>query len=213
MKPEDNDLLRFQTLLPFYLNNTLNLDERHFVTTYLYTHPEARAFLKFDDALHSSIKAQTFEFEESQGLKRLLTELKKQGTVSTWQRMLDWLSEWGITPAFGCVALLLVMQTGLIITAQNQDFSALKQMYRGGFITQAQAPDFKLMINPNANFADFTLLLQKVKCQIVAGPSDIGELTVACDAKEQLQITKSLLDASTFIDDVIPLVDQNDGAL
>lgn len=213
MKPQGDDLLRLQTLLPFYLNNTLSLEERHFVTTYLDTHPEARPLLMFDDALHSSIKSETFEFDESQGLKRLLTELKKQGTISTWQRMLDWFSEWGITPAFGCVALLLVMQTGWMITAQNQDFGTLKQIYRGGFITQAQPPDFKLMINPNANFADVTLLLQKVKCQIVAGPSDIGELTVACDAKEQLQIIKSLLDASTFVDDVIPLVDQNDGAL
>ena len=83
----------------------------------------------------------------------------------------------------------------------GEDVSSLTQ-YRGGSVEVGQAPDLKLIINPDADFASLATLLHSQGCRITAGPSAHGEIWVVVDDKQRLDEVKAVLSQSKLIDDV-----------
>ena len=164
-----------------------------------------------DDLLDKDIQAvlreETAEIDPNAGLERFMAAVaaNPQARSSWWQRMNIWLNDVGFSPALASV--IVMVQVGVIaalLATQPEPATdgAPKVEYRGITGREQEAPDLKITINPDADFASLATLLRANSCRIVAGPSELGEIWVVVDDKtDHLAIRKSL-EESSLIDDV-----------
>jgi hypothetical protein len=202
------DLQYFRNLLPFFVNGTLNETDKTFVETYLLQHPEAQAEVNFVQALRTAVKAVGEERNENVGLGHLLASIRQNrkatiskpgGLLERWQQCLH---DWGLTPAFVTLSVIVIIQSTVLIKQWHQNASpAVLSTYRSFSGATAQA-DIKVIISPNAAFDDIVILLRQTGCQIVNGPSESGELWLSVDNANRLAEVNEILQASPNIIDL-----------
>lgn len=81
--------------------------------------------------------------------------------------------------------------------APRQEFELTR-----GVLPRPASADFRIVVNPQAEFGAVVALLQKQGCRIVAGPSPSGELWLALEPTADREETRQQLSASPLIDDV-----------
>lgn len=208
------DALRFSELLAFYLNGTLNEQDRHFVEQYLREHPEADAELQFAGLLQTRLTAITPSTSaSSKGLDRLLADLAElnRGDASTgsghWTKLVErltrWRGEWGLTPAFATVAAVAVVQTALLVHQASAPSPPDNWSETRGQTAVAETGLLlRLSIKPDARFADLVEVIRTAQGRIVSGPDEEARLTVQFPDETDPVEVESLLRNSGLVDDV-----------
>ncbi len=164
-----------------------------------------------DDLLDRDIQAvlreETAEIDPDEGLERFMAAVaaNPKPQSSWWQRMNSWLGAVGFSPALASVVVMV--QVGVIaalLATQPRPAAdaAPEVIYRGITGQGHEAPDLKLTINPDTDFASLATLLRANGCRIVAGPSELGEIWVVVDDKANLPAIRKSLEESKLIDDV-----------
>lgn len=173
------------------------------------------SFSLLEQDIAEVMREQTARLDPDEGLERFMAAVaanpkRSSMDASWWQRINDWLSGVGLTPAFA--SLVIVAQAGvlfvLMASQPGSDDVDLTTQYRGAGVQQQQVPDFKLTISPDADFAGLASLLHSNGCKIIAGPSESGEIWVVLDDKRRLDEVRATLSQSIMIDDVASLQKQ-----
>lgn len=168
---------------------------------------KARREALLDKDLQELFREETAAMDPNEGLERFMAAVaaERRNRASWWQRLNGWLGNIGVSPALasgvvlvqaGLIAALLVTQ---LPSARN---GSPESIYRGAPGPVQQQADFKLIINPDAGFASLVSLLRANHCRIIAGPSELGELWVVADDRQDLEGIRKSLEASGLIDDV-----------
>lgn len=197
----DTDIMRFNELLPFYVNGTLDTDERDFVEAYLEKNPAAKDDLKFGNLMAEAIRLEADERAADAGLEKALTRFRGAHLHRNWLgRFKLACREWGLTPAFALAATLLFVQTGILI---RQQAILESPQYRSVVVPKTPTYQLKIIPSPKASFAEVTLLLRQQGCTIVAGPSETGEIWVTTDGMTPLDNIRKTLIASPLVDEAV----------
>lgn len=162
---------------------------------------------RFTKDIQAILREETAGINPNDGLDRFMAAVaaNPKARTSWWKRLNSWLGDIGFSPALastvvmvqvGVIAVLLATQT------QPVKFDELEMTPRGVIGPTQDAPDLKLTINPDADFASLVTLLRANNCRIIAGPSELGELWVLVDNKKDLVVIRGALEQSRLIDDV-----------
>ena len=213
---QNQDHEKFKELLTFYVNGTLENDERSFVEGYLQAHPEMTGYLTLNQKLMLAIQGEDedFEFDEEAARKRLLAKvgaLKKNKPEPFFARIVSKglftqlsgsFQSWGLTPAFGIVFAVLIGQSIILMNIQTE-----ASKYRDIANTINLAPHFKVTVNSKADFYALTELLRKNGCSVVSGPSQNGEIWIKLDDPSKSKQIKADMLSSGLVDEVISVSD------
>lgn len=160
--------------------------------------------------LQSLFREETAEINPNDGLERFMAAVaanpkpRAPVPISGWQRLNGWLGGIGFSPALasGVAIVQLGVIVALLATHATVRDESPESLYRGVAVQAQEAPDFKITINPDADFASLAALLRANQCRIIAGPSELGELWVVVDDKTSLVAIRKSLEESSLIDDV-----------
>lgn len=163
---------------------------------------------RFTKDIQAILQEETAGINPNDGLDRFMAAVaaNPKARTSWWKRLNSWLGDIGFSPALastvvmvqvGVIAVLLVTQT------QPVKDDELEMMPRGVIGPTQDAPDLKLTINPDADFASLVILLRANNCRIIAGPSELGEIWVVVDNDARLEEIRMALTQSELIDEII----------
>jgi hypothetical protein len=96
----------------------------------------------------------------------------------------------------------LILGQAIYIAAVNTENPANSQ-YRGITAPCSANAGIKLLLKPDAKFADVVLELRKVEATLGAGPSESGEIWITLPAGRSPQEALVLLRASPVIEDAM----------
>ena len=208
---KDMDRRQFIELLPFYLNGTLDEQERQRVDIYMVEHPEARAELSFSAALASATRAPLNERDPMAGYEELQRRMGSQHTDSNrkpvrelnpsrwWTSISQFFGGLGLSPAIAAVLVLLSAQ--IFVKSSLMGDPSASSEYRGGPQMSRNA-DLKMVVSPKASFEEIITLLVQNQCKIVWGPSTSGELWLAVDVPGAVSSVREKLASSPLVEDV-----------
>lgn len=171
---------------------------------------KARREALFDKDLQELFREEAAAMDPNEGLERFMAAVaanpkpRAPVPISGWQRLNGWLGDIGLSPALvsGVAMVQLGVIVALLATHATVSDKSPESLYRGVAVEAQETPDFKITINPDADFASLATLLRANQCRIVAGPSELGELWVVVDDKTSLVAIRKSLEESSLIDDV-----------
>lgn len=205
---------RFDELLPFYVNGTLESTEREWVDAYLREHPQAASELDSCRTLQTRLRADVPAVSSEVGLERTLSRIRREGPAPQLarraapptfrERLGDWLStlvpQPVLKPAFA-VALAVVAVQGVVIVqmAGDDDTSLIRSAPPTAVVDQG--PYLKVNFKADAREADIRLLLVEVHGSLAAGPGQLGDYYLRIPAA-QADAAAGKLKSSTIVDAV-----------
>lgn len=147
-------------LLPWYVNDTLSVDERQRVEAYLENHPEAYNELELLRQVSAETNAVQPEPPGELGLVRLQRDIRRQsdnggGHISRWWR-----------PIAMAASLLLAVESAFLLWPQERTELRLA--------ADKAAADIQVTFVPQTSEQSIRTLLQEVEAEIVAGPGKLG---------------------------------------
>jgi hypothetical protein len=181
---------RFDELLPFYVNGTLDADDRAWVEAWLREHPKSEAELRWYESLRAKLIEDAPAVSSEVGMERALQRIRTEGpapqrarraaTPSLLERLRDWLSLALPQPmlrpvlagAVAVVALQLAVIGGLLL--ERDDSSSEIRALRGA-VTDTKGPYFKVNFKAEAREADIRLLLVETRASLAGGPGQLGD--------------------------------------
>lgn len=167
---------RLDELLPWYVNGSLNAEDRAWVEQYLREHPKAAGQLRFYEGLRARLNEDTPEVSDEIGLDKALARIRAGAAVPT---PLQWLRErlarWSLTPGLAFALVLVAAQAVLIASLMGTPEDATEIRATPPHDV-APAPTYiKLNLAPDAREVDIRLLLIEVQASIAAGPTQLGD--------------------------------------
>lgn len=204
MVDNQSDRLRFSQFLPLYVNDTLDADDREWMTTYLEGHPEARNELRFVQILRDTTRHTTSQVPEKQRLGRLMREWRQsRPPPSMLQNPIRWLQGLVQIPASAiAVATILIVGQAVVIGSFISSGSD-ENKFRGNRPECTAAPSIRVVFNPDAKHYEILLLLRKVEAAIQNGPSETGELWLTVPKGRSLEEAQAMLRGSALVDEAI----------
>lgn len=208
----DNQMTQqeFQELLPFYLNGTLTTAEREQVDGFLAAHPDQIAALDFSRSVAAAAKSRLTDHAPLSGYPELKQRLDahrtRQSVAATpgiWALLTALLSGWGLSPALGVVLLVMTMQ--LSLTGYQLAGSSDAQNGYRGTVAPARNADIKIVLKPTTSFEAMVTLLVQNGCQIVWGPSPVGELWLSVNEPGAALAVRQRLSESPLVEDAMVL--------
>ncbi len=199
-----------ETLLPFYINGTLEGDDLAAVEQWLATDPTGIAALEEAEAEFSGVSAVNEALRPpSDALSRFSTALEAESggerargpsmIVQLWRRFMAIPAAvaWGAAAA--AIALVLV-QAVLEPGRPGGDFEV------AGTDEAAKMPFVLITFAPDANMADIAAFLAENGATVLAGPSAGGVFKVAIPAKTIADYDRvvGLIAAQPFAETVVP---------
>lgn len=207
---------RFDELLPFYVNGTLDSADRDWVESYLREHPQAAGELERCRTLQTRIRADVPAVSSEVGLERAMARIRREGpapqaarraaTPSLMERLGDWFStlvpQPVLKPAFAA-ALAVVAVQGVMIVQMAGEADDDASLIRSAPPTVAveQGPYLKVNFKGDAREAEIRLLLVEVNGSLAAGPGQLGDYYVRIPAA-QADAVAGKLKASAIVDAV-----------
>jgi hypothetical protein len=198
------------SLLPFYLNGTLNDADRAFVELALQSHPVLRKELAFLQNVATHVRESVDKVPESIGLGRVMAriELEAEKKSAFSEFFSGFLSGGWMKAALTASVVGLCVQTWRahelseeVVQYRGQAQPNLGQLNAGG--TQANVAYVNVSFQPTTSEAALRILLAGVGAQIVAGPDLSGEYRLALPA-DQLESSKQVLQQSGLIQTITP---------
>lgn len=187
--------LRFQELLPFYVNGTLQGDERDWMERQLAEHADARDELDAVRALQSRIEHSLPEVPDTIGLDRVMTRIR--GDQPGWLDRLAALLGLGggLRPstAFAGLAIIAV-QAGVIVSlvAGPRDEDAGAGLRTPKATAVHEGPVLKVNFAPDAKEAEIRHLLVSVQGRLAGGPGQLGDYYIVVPAGREAALADAV---------------------
>lgn len=206
---------RFDELLPFYVNGTLDSADRDWVDAYLREHPQAGAEVARCRTLQERVRADVPAVSSEIGLERAIARIRRDGPApqlarraaapTLWERLGAWFStlvpQPVLKPAFAA-ALAVVAVQGVVIVqmAGDDDERSLVRSMPPAAVVE-QGPYLKVNFKSDAREADIRLLLVESRGSLAAGPGQLGDYYVRVPAA-QAETLAAQFRASAIVDGV-----------
>ncbi|MEO5697417.1 MAG: hypothetical protein ABIQ60_09835 [Burkholderiaceae bacterium] len=206
---------RFDELLPFYVNGTLDEADSTWFDAYLREHPGAAAELAWARSLQSRLREDAPAVSSEIGMERALQRIRAQGPAadrerrsapSARERLRGWvaaiLPQPMLRPALaGALALVAVQSTVIVqmVGERADDASQLRSV--AGSSPFDEGPFLKINFKGEARETEIRLLLVEVHGSLAAGPGQLGDYYVRV-APDKIAAASDKLRASTVVDAV-----------
>ena len=187
--------LRFQELLPFYVNGTLQGEERDWMERQLAEHADARAELDAVRALQSGITLSLPEVPDTIGLDKVMTRIRAD--QPGWlDRAAAWLGlGGGLRPATAFAGLAIIaVQAGVIVSlvAGSPDEDAAGGLRAPKATAVHDGPLLKVNFAPDAKEAEIRHLLVSVQGRLAGGPGQLGDYYIAVPAGREAALAEQV---------------------
>jgi hypothetical protein len=183
---------RFSELLPWYVNGTLNAEDRAWVERYVAEHPEARAELDWFRSLQTRIQESAPAVPLTVGLAKTMQLIR--GDQPTWaERISAFFSDFGLRPAMALGMFAVVAVQSVVIfnqMQQVQDDAVEIRALRAK--TVEEGPMLKVNFAPDAKEADIRFLLVSVQGTVAGGPGQLGDWFVRVPAGNEAATAQKL---------------------
>jgi hypothetical protein len=202
---------RFDDLVLWYVNGTLDQESKGWVEEYLREHPDAKHELAWHHELRNALDIRHVKGPEDVGLHRLLEQVNAEEAKSrdsVVRRLWNVLAGMNARPAFAMACVLVLAQAitlgFLVKEVRDQD-----QLISGYSATRAAAdqqelnrPALRVTFKSSATERDIRLLLIQIQGRIIDGPKQLGDYTVSVPG-ERLMEAKSILEKSNIVELVL----------
>lgn len=166
---------RFQDLLPWYVNGTIDDDDRLWMDQYLTAHPQAQAEVNWYQSLQQRMRDSIPAVPATLGLAQTLARIR--GDQPTWaERLRAFFGNFGLRPGLALAGwALVIVQSGVIFSMRHgaQDDAAQIRALRATPVEEG--PVLKVNFAPTTTESDLRHLLMQVQGDIVGGPGQLGD--------------------------------------
>lgn len=183
---------RFEELLPWYANGTLNAEDRAWVESYLKEHPEAGAELAWYRSLSARMHDSAPAVPATIGLARAMTLIR--GDRPTFaERLSAFFGSFGMRPAAAFAGLaIFAVQGAIILNLLSPADDGVDGMRAARPTAVAEGPMLKINFAPDAKEADIRMLLVSVRGRLAGGPGQLGDYFVTVPAGKEAAIAEQI---------------------
>lgn len=214
---------RFEEMLPWYVNGTLERESRQWFETQLATHPELRSELEFTETIQARVQASVPQVAPDLGLDTLMSRIHAErasapsparparsqaaATPGLMARLTAFLEGFRLTPAFATAAAVIAVQAGIIgVLVSNQPDGGVDDPAYSGFRSAGDGvvvtgPLLEVAFNADAREREIRALLVEVGGTLAGGPGQLGQYMVYVPA-DRIADTLRVLEASPIVDAV-----------
>ncbi len=213
MDTSNSEWERFEELLPWYVNHSLSGEERDWVVDYIARNPEARKVCDNEQEWFTLLQEGLFPFPVEENFQKLMAGLEvesRQRTppVSWWSRLRAWLVPADTGRMFGfsgsraalAMACTVILAQAVVIGSlwwgrPSPDSERLTTgdvplvHGRGVCVERACA---QIAFRPKVTERELRLLLYETGADIVEGPTQFGEYTIAVPLSSANEVFASL---------------------
>lgn len=183
---------RFDELLPWYANGTLNAEDTAWVERYLDEHPQSRAELDWYRSLQQKLEEAAPAVPETIGLAKAMT-LIRGDRPSFAEKVSAFFASFGLRPGAALAGLAIFAVQGAVIlslmNAREDDASEIRALRAS---TVDDGPMLKLNFAPEAKEAEIRHLLVSVQGRLTGGPGQLGDYYVAVPRGKEAAIAEQL---------------------
>ena len=187
--------LRFQELLPFYVNGTLPAEERAWMDRQLAEHADARAELDGCRALQARIAHSLPEVGDTVGLDKVMARIRAD-QPGRLERLAAWLGfSGGLRPATAFAGLAIIaVQAGVIVSllAGGREEDAAGGLRAPKASAVQDGPLLKVNFTPDAKEAEIRHLLVSVQGRLAGGPGQLGDYYIAVPAGREAALAEQV---------------------
>jgi hypothetical protein len=187
--------LRFQELLPFYVNGTLQAEERAWMERELAEHADARAELDACRALQARIAHSLPEVADTIGLDKVMARIRadQPGWLDRVAALLG--ISGGLRPAAAFAGLAIIaVQAGVIVSLvvgpRDEDAGAGLRTPKATAVHEG--PVLKVNFAPDAKEAEIRHLLVSVQGRLAGGPGQLGDYYIAVPAGREAALAEEV---------------------
>ncbi len=187
---------KFSELLPWYVNGTLNAEDRAWVESYLKEHPAARAELEWYRSLKSKIQDSVPQVPATVGLAKTMLLIRGDRPTLA-ERISAFFGDFALRPAMalGMFAVLAV-QSGVIFNMMQQADEDEMQIRALKAVQVEEGPLLKVNFAPEAKEADIRFALVAVQGTLAGGPGQLGDYYIRVPAGKEQEYADRLKDKS-----------------
>ncbi len=187
---------KFSELLPWYVNGTLNAEDRAWVESYLKEHPAARAELEWYRSLKSKIQDSVPQVPATIGLAKTMLLIRGDRPTLA-ERISAFFGDFALRPAMalGMFAVLAV-QSGVIFNMMQQADDDEMQIRALKAVQVEEGPLLKVNFAPEAKEADIRFALVAVQGTLAGGPGQLGDYYIRVPAGKEQEYADRLKDKS-----------------
>jgi hypothetical protein len=203
----------FESLVPWYVNGTLEPKQREWVEQYVRDHPEAASELRWHESLQNKIRENSPAVPPDIGWDKFQRRIREEGRSVSPRReertggvgpgFFQIVGAWVRRPSMAYIAsALVVVQAGVIGSLmlqhgkKEQEFSEVRSV-RG--VEAARGPVLQVRFKPETPERDIRLLLAGVNGDLVGGPGQLGDYIVSVPA-DQIATAAKILGGSASIE-------------
>ncbi len=212
----------FLELLPWYVNGTLDGNDRRSMEYCLATYPDCRSELEWMEGVANQVRGESIQLNEQAGLDRLMSMVRAQesgkllmlprlsaprvGPAKQALRIVSRtkLQQW-IKPLMAVAATLAVVQVGLVFidTQSANQSDTLRPL--GATQPMARHVMIQATFRADASETKIRALLAQVGAEIVSGPGALGVYTLKVPINKAESALADLRRATTIIDSATQL--------
>jgi len=179
---------RFDELLPFYVNGTLEESDRAWVDEYLREHPKSAAELQWYRTLQDTMQRDAPAVSAEVGLDKVMARIRgeraparaaaKPIEPSLGERVRGWLAALAPQPLLrpalaGALAVVVVQGVVIANLATSGDDSSEIRAARPTVVEAG--PFLKVNFKADAREADIRMLLVEINGSLAGGPGQLGD--------------------------------------
>jgi hypothetical protein len=205
---------RFDELLPFYVNGTLEPTDREWVDAYLREHPKSAAELQWYRSLQDTMQRDAPAVSAEVGLDKVMARIRAEraparapaqpAQPSLGERMRGWLAALSpqplLRPALGAALAVVVVQGIVIANLANKDETSEIRTAQTSPIVDP-GPFLKVNFKSDAKEADIRMLLVEIDGSLAGGPGQLGDWYVRIP-EARISAAATAVKASPIVDGV-----------
>lgn len=181
-----------EELLPWYVNGTLNAEDRAWVENYLRENPQAQSELEWYRSLSQRMQQNAPAVPATIGLGRALTLIRgDRPTIA--ERLSAFFGFAGMRPALVLAGLAIIaVQGGVILQMHNANEDDASELRSLKATVAKEGPMLKINFAPDAKEADIRHLLMSVQGRLAGGPGQLGDYFVIVPAGKEAAVADQL---------------------
>lgn len=188
----DADRARFDELLAWYVNGTLDDAGRRWMEAYLVEHPHARAEAAWYGNLQQRLRDAGPDVSPTVGLDKVMAKIRAERpswSVRVAEFLSSFLARHSLVPAMSMAAVALLVIQGGVIFQMGSELDALRQetaeVRAGRTEAVTDGPLLQVEFLSDARESQLRLLLIAIQGEIVGGPGQLGDYYIRVPAGTQ----------------------------